>query len=82
MVFWILNVINVVRLYLGGDGHVFPRHQHARHGPRFINYVHKPTHIIRIFVLVIFDTSIAPTITTGLRSPHLEYIFIVDGNEI
>ena len=27
----ILNVINVVRHYIPGDGKVFPRHQHARH---------------------------------------------------
>ena len=31
----ILNVINVVRPYLHGDGKGFPRHQHARHATIF-----------------------------------------------
>ena len=34
-IFGILNVINVVRQYLLGDGKVFPRHQHARHATTF-----------------------------------------------
>ena len=31
----ILNVINIVRQDLLGDGNVFPRHQHARHATTF-----------------------------------------------
>ena len=33
---WDLDVINVVRHYLRGDGNVFPRHQHARHSTTLI----------------------------------------------
>ena len=32
----ILNVINVVRHYIPGDGKVFPRHQHGRHSTIYI----------------------------------------------
>ena len=32
----ILNVINVVRHYILGDGKIFPRHQHARHATTYI----------------------------------------------
>ena len=40
MISGILNVINVVRHYILGDGKVFSRHQHVRHATIYtvLNY--------------------------------------------